>query len=96
MKLTRNTFEKLATLDKYDVCFEKHFDRFEVVEIETFTPSGYWVIHSFWIDNVNTIIESVEYLGRYTQKRRRTDKSKKIGQAFIKRITKDLQKANLI
>lgn len=96
MKLTRSTFEKLSTLDKYDVHFEKQFDRFELVEVQAYTSSGHWVIHTFWIDFVGTVIESVEYLGRYTQKRIRNDKSKKIGEAFIKKITKDLQKANLI
>jgi len=96
MKLSRNTFEQLSTLDKYNVEINpsayNYKDRVCIsVNGGAYSSVFYW----FEINNFNGN-EYVSFDQRYSPNNGRCDKGWTCGYNFQKRMERDLKKANLI
>ena len=97
MTITRNTFEKLATLDKYNVEFyDARGEMTKSVKINLNNTARGGVDYWFFIKAYDTVNEYVSFALRYSFNTGKCSKNFSCGFNFEKRMIRDLQKANLI
>ena len=103
MELTRNTFEQLSTLDKYRVEFtespSESISEFMTVEYVSVSPQGGAYGSVFYWFKISTYDDSTDYVQfdqRYSPNNGKMSRGWTCGYNFIKRMERDLEKANLI
>lgn len=97
MELSRNTFEQLSTLKKYNVEFEPTaYDYKERVCISIKGGAYSSVYYWYEISRLSNGKEYVHFNQRYSANNGRCDKGWTCGYNFTERIERDLKKANLI
>ncbi len=96
MEISRNTFEQLSTLKKYNVEFGSTSYSYEE-RVRILTQGGKYggVYYWFTISTLNGN-QYVEFDQRFSPNNGRCDRGWTCGYNFRKRMERDLKKANLI